>query len=62
VLDHGRVAAAGPPATILTADLVRAVYEVDALIDEDPTTAMVRITYQTASAPVTRTNRLKTTG
>lgn len=48
ILDHGRVAASGPPATVLTSELVRAVYEVDAVIDQDPHTGAVRITYQRA--------------
>jgi iron complex transport system ATP-binding protein len=49
ILDHGRVAAAGDPSTVLTPDLVRTVYDVDALIDHEPTTGALRITYQSAT-------------
>ncbi|RZS32256.1 iron complex transport system ATP-binding protein [Herbihabitans rhizosphaerae] len=48
VLDHGRVAAAGRPSVVLTPDLVRTVYDVDALIDHEPTTGTIRITYRSA--------------
>jgi iron complex transport system ATP-binding protein len=48
VLDQGRVVSAGPPNTVLTNDLVRDVYGVDATIDEEPTTGAVRITYRNA--------------
>lgn len=53
VLDGGHVAAAGPPHSVLTAELVRTVYQVDALIDHEPTTGAVRVTYQNpvANAP-----------
>ncbi|MGO1849148.1 ABC transporter ATP-binding protein [Microbacterium sp.] len=45
ILDHGTVAAAGTPETVLTAELIRDVYEVDALIDHDPATHALRVTY-----------------
>jgi iron complex transport system ATP-binding protein len=48
ILDGGQVAASGPPSTVLTRDLVRAVYQVDALIDREPSTGAVRITYQSS--------------
>jgi iron complex transport system ATP-binding protein len=49
VLDHGRVAAAGDPSMVLTPDLVRTVYEVDTLIDREPTSGAIRITYQSTN-------------
>ena len=45
LLERGRVIAAGPPETVLTADLIEAVYGVDVLIDREPTTGILRITY-----------------
>lgn len=48
VLHRGHVAAAGTPAAILTADLLRSVYEVDAVIDHEPSTGALRISYQAA--------------
>jgi iron complex transport system ATP-binding protein len=45
ILDHGRVVAAGPPDEALTPAVIRAVYGVEALVDREPTTGMVRITY-----------------
>jgi iron complex transport system ATP-binding protein len=57
ILDDGRVAAAGDPSTVLTPNLVRTVYEVDALIDREPTSGAIRITYQSTNS---RTNSPKT--
>ncbi|MFF3015588.1 ABC transporter ATP-binding protein [Streptomyces sp. NPDC057939] len=56
VLDHGRVAAAGAPADVLTPDLIRSVYGVDVLVDREPTTGTLRITYlaSTAARPTAR--------
>ncbi|UXA17251.1 ABC transporter ATP-binding protein [Mycobacterium sp. SMC-4] len=48
VLDSGTVAAAGAPAEVFSQDLLRNVYEVDAVIDREPATGAVRITYQSA--------------
>jgi len=38
LLDRGRLAADGPPAAVLTPDLIRRVYETDARIERDPVT------------------------
>ena len=38
VLDRGRIAADGAPAAVLTPDLVRAVYETEAVVAPDPVT------------------------
>ena len=35
LLHRGRVAADGPPATVLTSELIRRVYETDARIERD---------------------------
>ncbi|MEU4623277.1 ABC transporter ATP-binding protein [Actinoplanes sp. NPDC023801] len=45
MLDGGRVVTAGPPEAVLTRDLIAAVYGVDVLIDREPATGAVRITY-----------------
>ncbi len=45
VLDSGRAVAAGPPATVLTRELIREVYEVDAEVVPDESTGRVRITF-----------------
>lgn len=45
ILDHGRVTATGDPATVLTQELIRDVYNVEALIDHEPATGAVRVTY-----------------
>ncbi|RBP64256.1 iron complex transport system ATP-binding protein [Brevibacterium sanguinis] len=45
VLDTGRAVAAGRPAEVLTSDLIREVYEVDAEVVPDPSTGRVRITF-----------------
>lgn len=45
VLDHGRVAATGAPAAVLTTDLLRVVYQVDAVVEPDQATGAVRITF-----------------
>ncbi|WP_286953069.1 MULTISPECIES: ABC transporter ATP-binding protein [Corynebacterium] len=50
VLKQGRVVAAGPPATVLTKELVRDVYEVDADITEDPSTGRVKIFFRPPAA------------
>ncbi len=48
VLDRGRVVSAGAPAMVLTAELLREVYGIDTVIDEEPTTGALRITYRSA--------------
>lgn len=48
VLDRGRVVGTGRPAAVLTNDLLRDVYGIDAAIDEEPTTGALRITYRNA--------------
>jgi iron complex transport system ATP-binding protein len=45
LLDRGRVVAAGPPATVLTPDLIATVYGVTVDIDREPTTGALRVTY-----------------
>ncbi len=45
VLRSGRAVAAGPPATVLTRDLINEVYEVDAEVVPDPATGRVRISF-----------------
>ncbi len=45
ILNHGQVAAAGEPETVLTRDLIRTVYGIDALIDREPFTGTLRVTY-----------------
>ncbi|MFG2758014.1 ABC transporter ATP-binding protein [Streptomyces wuyuanensis] len=50
VLDHGQVAAAGDPETVLTPDLIKSVYGVDVLVDREHVTGTLRITYLAATA------------
>ncbi|MEV1050142.1 ABC transporter ATP-binding protein [Streptomyces sp. NPDC049887] len=50
VLDHGQVAAAGDPETVLTPDLIRSVYGVDVLVDREHVTGTLRVTYLAATA------------
>jgi iron complex transport system ATP-binding protein len=45
VLDRGRVVTAGPPSAVLTGELIAAVYGVETLVDHEPTTGALRITY-----------------
>ncbi|MDI6104773.1 ABC transporter ATP-binding protein [Actinoplanes sp. NEAU-A12] len=45
MLDHGRVVAAGTPDIVLTAELIASVYGVDVLVDREPTTGVLRVTY-----------------
>ncbi|MQA07886.1 MAG: ATP-binding cassette domain-containing protein [Pseudonocardiaceae bacterium] len=45
ILDHGQVIAAGSPETVLTPELINTVYGVDVLIDHEPTTGILRVTY-----------------
>jgi iron complex transport system ATP-binding protein len=54
ILDQGRVVAAGTPEAVLTPDLISSVYGVEVLIDREPATSMLRVTYlgPAAGAPV----------
>ncbi|MGP3970055.1 ABC transporter ATP-binding protein [Streptomyces sp. 6N223] len=49
ILDHGQVVAAGTPETALTSDLIELVYGVNVLIDREPTTGILRVTYLAAT-------------
>ncbi|GAA2110543.1 ABC transporter ATP-binding protein [Streptomyces synnematoformans] len=49
ILDHGRVVDAGTPETVLTSDLIESVYGVNVLIDREPTTGVLRVTYLAAT-------------
>ncbi len=44
MLNCGRIASAGPPEKVLTADNVRDVFGVDVLLDENPASRKVRVT------------------
>ncbi|MFD5621494.1 ABC transporter ATP-binding protein [Streptomyces yangpuensis] len=50
VLHHGEVAAAGAPETVLTPELVQSVYGVKVLVDREPATGTLRITYLASTA------------
>nr|WP_042178507.1 ABC transporter ATP-binding protein [Kibdelosporangium sp. MJ126-NF4]CEL13226.1 ABC transporter (iron.B12.siderophore.hemin), ATP-binding component [Kibdelosporangium sp. MJ126-NF4]CTQ98917.1 ABC transporter (iron.B12.siderophore.hemin), ATP-binding component [Kibdelosporangium sp. MJ126-NF4] len=50
ILDHGMVVAAGSPETVLTPDLIKSVYGVNVLIDREPTTDILRVTYLAAAS------------
>ena len=47
VIDHGRIVASGTPHEVLTAELLRDVFGVDALIDTHPLSGYPRITWIT---------------
>lgn len=49
VLDRGRAVAAGAPAQVLTPQLIRDVYEVDAEVTHDPATGRVAVSYLIAA-------------
>jgi iron complex transport system ATP-binding protein len=49
VLTAGRVAAAGTPQTVLTPALIKSVYGVETLVDREPATGTLRITYLSAA-------------
>lgn len=57
ILDHGQVVAAGTPETVLTSDLIESVYGVNVLIDREPTTGILRITYLAATSSGTTTRK-----
>ncbi|MCE7080326.1 ABC transporter ATP-binding protein [Streptomyces sp. ST2-7A] len=45
ILDHGQVVAAGAPETVLIPELIESVYGVNTLVDREPSTGSLRITY-----------------
>ena len=47
VLQHGRIVASGTPAEVLTVELLREVFGVEALIDTHPLSGYPRITWIT---------------
>ncbi|MGL4744832.1 MAG: ABC transporter ATP-binding protein [Phycicoccus sp.] len=49
VLDDGRVAGAGTPDVVLTAGLVESVYGVEVLVDREPVTGTLRVSYLAAT-------------
>jgi len=49
ILDNGSVVAAGSPKTVLTSELIRQTYGVDAIIDTEPATGALRVTYLAAA-------------
>ncbi|MEV6520337.1 ABC transporter ATP-binding protein [Longispora sp. NPDC051575] len=54
LLDHGQVVAAGRPGDVLTPDRIASVYGVEVLIDHEPVTGTLRVTYlapTTVTAP-----------
>lgn len=51
VLKQGRAVAAGPPHEVLTPALIRDVYEVDAVVEQNVDTGRVRITYRAPLEP-----------
>ncbi|GGY76694.1 ABC transporter ATP-binding protein [Streptomyces omiyaensis] len=59
LLRHGRVVAAGAPDAVLTPDLIADVYGVEVLVDREPATGTLRVTYlstttRTAAVPAPR--------
>jgi iron complex transport system ATP-binding protein len=56
ILDHGQVVVAGTPETVLTTDLIQSVYGVEVLVDREPTTGTLRVTYLAPAAPATRSS------
>ncbi len=54
ILHHGKVAAAGSPEAVLTADLIESIYGVEVLIDREPSTGILRITYLAPAALASR--------
>jgi iron complex transport system ATP-binding protein len=54
MLDHGRVVTAGSPEAVLTAELIASVYGVDVLIDREPATGTLRVTYLAPAALASR--------
>jgi iron complex transport system ATP-binding protein len=45
LLDRGRVVATGPPGRVVAPDLIGKVYGVEALVDHEPSTGIVTVTY-----------------
>ncbi|GAA4547755.1 ABC transporter ATP-binding protein [Amycolatopsis samaneae] len=58
-LDHGRVVAAGAPETVLTAELIASVYHVEALVDREPATGFLRVTYLAAASEKATTQAMR---
>jgi len=54
ILDHGQVVAAGTPEAVLTSDLIESIYGVEVLIDREPTTGILRVTYLAPAALASR--------
>lgn len=52
VLHAGRIAASGAPAAVLTSDLIRSVYAVEAVVDTSPHTGAPVATYLGTAAPL----------
>jgi iron complex transport system ATP-binding protein len=52
VLHAGVLAAAGPPAEVLTADLIRRVFAVDATVTTHPSTGAPQVLYDLPSPPI----------
>ncbi|MFV2019275.1 ABC transporter ATP-binding protein [Micromonospora sp. LOL_023] len=50
ILDYGQVVAAGSPETVLTPELIESVYGVEVLVDREPSTDVLRVTYLAATA------------
>jgi iron complex transport system ATP-binding protein len=50
ILDHGQVVAAGVLESVLTPDLIESVYGVNVLVDHEPTTGILRVTFLAATA------------
>ncbi|MFI8370074.1 ABC transporter ATP-binding protein [Streptomyces sp. NPDC085466] len=49
LLQHGQVVASGTPESVLTPDLIKSVYGVQVLVDREPATGTLRITYLATS-------------
>lgn len=45
ILNSGKVAASGDPQSVLTTELIRDIYDVEALIDTEPVMGTLRVTY-----------------
>jgi iron complex transport system ATP-binding protein len=61
ILDHGQVVAAGVLESVLTPDLIESVYGVTVLVDHEPATGVLRITYLAATTSATPTAKARPT-